>query len=64
MAYTELFQFLGAFVRWSLSGFKRPYIEFHDEKFERQNFIASIVFLVVIFFGDASSNRFYDSGVK
>jgi uncharacterized Tic20 family protein len=49
MAYTELFQFIGAFVRWSLSGFKRPYIEFHDEKFEKQNFAASVVFLIVIF---------------
>jgi hypothetical protein len=49
MAYTELFQFLGAFIRWSISGFKGPYIEFFDKKFERQNFIASVVFLVVIF---------------
>jgi hypothetical protein len=48
MAYTEILKLLGSILRWGISGFKGEFKDFYDEKFERANFIAGIILLLII----------------
>jgi len=49
MAYTEILKFLGSIVRWAASGFRKSFGEFYDDKFERQNFVAGVVAVLLFF---------------
>jgi hypothetical protein len=48
MAYTGLLKILGALVRWMLNGFRIPFSEYCDEDFDRPNFIAGLVVVLIL----------------
>jgi hypothetical protein len=47
MAYTEIIKLLGSILRWGINGFKGEFSNFYGEKFERANFIAGIIVILV-----------------
>jgi hypothetical protein len=48
MAYTGLLRILGALARWMLNGFGIPFSEYCDEDFDRPNFIAGLVVVLIL----------------
>jgi len=48
MAYTELIKFLGSLLRWAVNGFKGKFVDYYDEKLERENFTFGIILIILI----------------
>jgi uncharacterized Tic20 family protein len=48
MAYTEIIKFLGSLVRWVVHGLNGKFVDYNDEKFDRENFIAGIIVTIFI----------------
>jgi hypothetical protein len=47
MAMTEIIKLLGSILRWCIAGFKGEFVNFYDDKFERVNFVAGVILLLV-----------------
>jgi hypothetical protein len=48
MVYTELLKLCGSLLRWSLKGFKGEFKDYYDEKFEKSNFIAGCILILIV----------------